>query len=93
MGVKAKKDQPQSGYVTGRDGSYQDLSGQVETSHNEAILADVSFGVALVGAIATAYLYFARPRVTSSSAPTTGSTSVSALPTAGGGALTVGGRF
>jgi tetratricopeptide (TPR) repeat protein len=93
MGVKAKSDQPASGFVTGPDGTYQDLSGKAESAHKEAVLADVGFGVALVGAITTAYLYFARPKLTSTPAPTTGSTSVSALPLRGGGAVVVGGSF
>jgi tetratricopeptide (TPR) repeat protein len=93
MGVKAKNDQPAPGFVTGPNGTYQDLSGKADSSHKEAILADVGFSIALVGAIATAYLYFARPKLTSSSAPKTGSTSVSALPIRGGGAVTVGGSF
>jgi hypothetical protein len=55
------------------------------------VMADVGFGVAVLGAAATAYLYFARPKVTASTS--TGGASVSAVPMAGGGAVLVQGCF
>jgi tetratricopeptide (TPR) repeat protein len=91
MGVKAKQDRP-SGFVTGRDGSLADLVDRSAAAHREAVLADVGFAAALVGGVAAAYLYFSRPRV----APpprVTGSTTLSALPLASGGAIFVRGFF
>jgi tetratricopeptide (TPR) repeat protein len=92
MAVRAKSDQPPSNFITGRDGTYTDLVNRENNAHREAIFADVGFGVALVAAAAAAYLYFARPKVASPA--TTGSTTVSALPLAGGGgALLLRGTF
>jgi tetratricopeptide (TPR) repeat protein len=88
MAVRAELDQPPAGYVTGLPGhTYDDFSKQQSKAHGEAQLADVGFGVALVGAIATVTLYFARPRAV---AP---STAVSVAPLAGGGAVFVQGSF
>jgi hypothetical protein len=56
------------------------------------MLADVGFGVAVVGAIAAASLYFARPRWTAAPA-TTGRATVSAAPIAGGAAVLVQGSY
>jgi tetratricopeptide (TPR) repeat protein len=88
LAVRAELDQPPANYVTGGPGhTWQDFSNQQSKAHEEAQLADVGFGVALAGAIATATLYFARPRA---AAP---STTVSAAPIAGGGAFFVQGSF
>ncbi|HLK37917.1 MAG TPA: hypothetical protein VKU41_14245 [Polyangiaceae bacterium] len=62
LGVKAKVDQPGGDFVTGRDGSYADLASRADSAHREAVLADVGFATAIVGAALTAYLYFGRPR-------------------------------
>ncbi|HEY8038819.1 MAG TPA: tetratricopeptide repeat protein [Polyangiaceae bacterium] len=91
MAVKAKQDQPRSPFVTGRDGTYADLVNRQDNAHREAVFADIGFGVSLVAAAAAAYLYLARPKV--APAPTTGSTTVSAGPLTGGGALFVQGSF
>lgn len=87
MAVRAKFDEPSPNFVTGRDGTYSDLVNRQDNAHREAILADIGFGVAVVGALATASLYFARPRATAHS------TAVSAAPLAGGGAVLVQGSF
>jgi tetratricopeptide (TPR) repeat protein len=91
MGVKARQDRP-SGFVTGRDGTLADLVDRSAAAHREAVLADVGFAAALVGGAAAAYLYFSRPRV-ASSRRVTGSTTLSALPLASGGAIFVRGFF
>jgi tetratricopeptide (TPR) repeat protein len=91
MGIKALQDQPPSNFVTGRDGTYGDLDIRRGNAFREAVIADVGFGVSAAGAIASAYLYFARPRM--AAMQTTGSTRVSAAPLAGGAALFVQGCF
>lgn len=93
FGVKAISDKPGSGFVTGRNGSYQDLVNKTNQAHTEAVVSDVGFGVALAGAAATAYLYLSRPKDAPPPAPSGGSTSVSAAPIVGGGALFVQGSF
>jgi tetratricopeptide (TPR) repeat protein len=60
-GITAVSDRP-SGFVTGRAGSYASFQDQNDRAHHWAIAADVSFGVAVAGAIAAATLYFARPK-------------------------------
>ncbi len=88
MAVRANLDEPPPNYVTGyRGNTYADLVNRQQNAHREAILADIGFGVAVVGVVATASLYFARPRVTSRS------TTVSAAPLPGGGAFLVQGSF
>ena len=93
MAVRAKLDQPPANAVTSADpaNTYTSLVNRQNNAHREAILADVGFGVALAGAVATASLFFARPRATST--PTTGSSTVSATPLRGGGAVFVQGSF
>jgi tetratricopeptide (TPR) repeat protein len=88
LAVRAWDDRPPANSVTGSKGfTFQDLQNQESNAHYEAMLADIGFGVALVGAVATTTLYFARPRATAP-APT-----VSAAPIAGGGAMFVQGSF
>lgn len=88
LAVRAWDDRPPANTVTGAKGfTYQELQNQEANAHYEAMLADIGFGVALVGAVATTTLYFARPRA-STPAPT-----VSAAPIAGGGAMFVQGSF
>lgn len=88
--IKAESDRP-SNPVTGSNLTYTQLVNRVNQAHNEAIGADIGFGVAVAAAAATAYLYLGRTRSTQSS--TTGSTTVSAAPLAGGGAFFVQGSF
>jgi len=91
LGIKALADKPPAGQVTGYNTSIQQLTSRTNTAHNEAIAADVCFGVAVAAAAVTAYLYLARPRSTAPS--TTGATTVSAAPLTGGGAFFVQGSF
>jgi tetratricopeptide (TPR) repeat protein len=90
MGIKALADRPPSPPTTSGKYTFSDLTGAADQAHREAVLADVGFGIALVAAAATAYLYFGRPRA--ASAFSTGST-VSVGPLPGGGALLLKGRF
>ena len=90
MAVKAKVDQPKSGFVTGQDGSYSDLQSRADSAHREAVIADVGFGVSIAAGVTAAVLYFARPRV-STAAKGPGLSNVSAAPLTGGGALVVQG--
>jgi len=91
MAAKAKQDQPASTFVTGRDGSYADLVNRTDLSHREAVIADIGFGVCVLGAAAAAYLLFSRPHV--GPAPAAGGARLSAVPLAGGGALRIEGAF
>lgn len=88
LAVKAEIDRPPSPFITGRNGTYADLVDRQANAHQEAIMADIGFGVAAAGAVGTAILYFARPRVMSRR-----STTVSAAPLTGGGAFFVQGSF
>jgi tetratricopeptide (TPR) repeat protein len=89
MGVKAEEDRPPSPYVTGHNGTYAQLVDGQHNAHQEAIAADIAFGIAGVAAAATAVLFFTRPRAHAR----TSSTSVSVSPLAGGGAFFVQGSF
>jgi tetratricopeptide (TPR) repeat protein len=88
LGIKALADQAPSGFVTGRDGSYQDLVNQVDGAHAEAVAADVSFAVAAVAGLAFTYLFWFR----SQGSPTVGTT-ISAVPLQRGAALMLGGTL
>jgi tetratricopeptide (TPR) repeat protein len=90
MGVKAEGDKPPANFITGKTGTYTDLVNRTNTAHQEAVVADIGFGVAVLAAAATTYLYFGRPRDT---APPSSSTTVSAAPLTGGGAFFVQGSF
>jgi tetratricopeptide (TPR) repeat protein len=93
LGIKAAADKPASNLTTGQNGlSYQQLQSRTSQAHNEAIGADVAFGVAVAAAAVTAYLYLARPRSTAPS-NTGATTTVSAAPLTGGGAFFVQGSF
>jgi tetratricopeptide (TPR) repeat protein len=92
MAVRAKHDEPPATFTTGRDGSYDILVNEQTTAHREAVLADLGFGVALVGAVAAAYLYFGRVR-TAGATTTAGSATVSATPLEGGARVFVQGSF
>jgi tetratricopeptide (TPR) repeat protein len=92
LGLKALSDRPPSNAVTGQNITYTQLVNRTNQAHNEAIVADIGFGVAVAAAAVTAYLYLARPRSTAPS--TTGATTtVSAAPLTGGGAFFVQGSF
>lgn len=83
FGVRALSLEP-SGFVTGRDGTYDDLQRRADDARTSAIIADVGFGVGVLSAALATYLYFGRTK-TSSSLHT------SAAPLAGGGAIAIGG--
>jgi len=91
MAAKAKQDQPQSNFVTGQDGSYADLVNRTDLAHREAVIADVGFGVFVLGAAAAAYLFFSRPRIVP--AVIMRGARVSASPLPGGGAVRLDGAF
>jgi tetratricopeptide (TPR) repeat protein len=93
MGVKAEQDRPPSPFITGRNGTYSDLADRQANAHQEAIMADVGFGVSAVAAAATAVLFFTRTHTVGPAAGGAGSTSVSAAPLTGGAALFVQGSF
>ena len=65
--------------------------------HTVAVVADVSFGVGIVAAAATAWLYLSRPKASAPATPATGkaSANLSITPAAArsGGGLLVGGAF
>jgi len=71
--------------------TWSEVMSAYDQAHREALLADISFGVALVAGAATAYLYFGRPRT--APAVSTGSTTVSTTPLPGGAALLMRGSF
>jgi tetratricopeptide (TPR) repeat protein len=91
MAAKAEQDKPPANFVTGKTGTYDDLVNRVNTSHQEAVVADIGFGVAILAAAATTYLFLGRTR--DAAPPSTGSTTVSAAPLTGGGAFFVQGSF
>ena len=93
MGVKAEQDRPPSPFITGRNGTYSDLVDRQANAHQEAVLADVGFGVAAVAGASAAVLFFTRTHTVGPATGTSGSTSVSAAPLTGGGALFVQGSF
>lgn len=86
FGIRAVTTRPDD-FVTGRDGSFQDLQKRTDDAHTSAVIADVGFAVGAVATLATAYLYFGR---TKEPQPTS---RVGASPTPGGGLLLVGGTF
>lgn len=108
FGILALSNKP-SGFVTGRDGTYDTLQSKTSSAHTQAIVADVGFGVGIAAALVTAYLYFARSKEATPPPPaarTRARTSSSWAPsfsaptfaptlsaTSSGGALLVGGTF
>lgn len=98
LGIHALSSRPSGDFVTGRDGSYATLEQQASDAHTVAIVADVSLGVGLIAAVATAWLYFGRPKTTAhATTPTTGKADarISIHPAAGksGGFVFLGGTF
>jgi tetratricopeptide (TPR) repeat protein len=90
MGIKAESDKPPNNFVTGKNGTFADLQNRQNTAHSEAVVADIGFGVAILAAAATTYLFLGRPR---DAAPPSSSTTVSVAPLTGGGAFFVQGSF
>lgn len=63
FGIRAVALRPGEGaFVTGRDGTYADLTARTQDAHDSAIVADIGLGVGLVAAGVTALLYFGRTR-------------------------------
>ncbi|MBS2019429.1 MAG: tetratricopeptide repeat protein [Deltaproteobacteria bacterium] len=100
FGILALSNRPGDGtFVTGRDGSYQDLQQKADDAHGQAVVADISLVVGLLAAGATAYLYFGRTK-DPESAPSTSQAKRSAwvrlpapAPLRDGGAIVWGGTF
>ncbi len=97
FGVMSLSTQPSADFLTGRDGTYADLKDRTDRAHTQAVVADVGFAVGAVGAIAAAFLYLSRPKMTAAG-PITGRVlriDGAFVGPAGttGGACGVGGRF
>jgi tetratricopeptide (TPR) repeat protein len=100
FGILALSSKP-TGFVTGRDGTYDTLQTKTSDAHTQAIVADIGFGVGIAAALVTAYLYFGRSKETAPTratrAPAHASSAASFAPSfsanASGGALLVGGTF
>jgi hypothetical protein len=90
--LKAEAEKPPTGFVTGKDGTFGDLQNRATTAHNEAVVADVGFGIGAVAAVGTILLYALRTRPVDGATTTTG-TSVSVVPLASGGAIFWRGAF
>ncbi len=94
LGIKALSDRPANGFILGKDGSLAQLNDRVDQAHDEAIVADMGFGVSIAAAAAATVLYFGRSRIPPVSSPAaSGSPKVSVTPRVGGGALVVQGSF
>jgi tetratricopeptide (TPR) repeat protein len=93
FGLLALANRPGADFTTGRDGSYDALKAKASDAHTQAVVADVGFGVGLVAAVATAYLYFGRPREARSARTPPGGLRVVPAAVASGGVLLVGGAF
>ncbi len=84
---------PTSGFITGRDGTFSDLQDRADTSHKQAVLSDVGFAVGALAGVGAILLYVLRPKE-GPKPPTLGrTTTVSAAPLHGGGAVVLGGTF
>jgi len=94
LGVKATSDRP-TNFITGVDGSYSTLVDRVHTAHEEAVAADVGFGVAVAAGVAATILYLTRTR--QGQDPSSGhglpSAMVSVAPLTGGGGIFVQGSL
>lgn len=81
--VKALNTAPPSGYVTGRDGTYEQLRARADNANRYAMYADIGYGIALAGATSAILLYALR----------TQPVSVSVSPTQTGGLVSVTGAL
>ena len=90
--LKANADKPAAGFVTGKDGTYAQLQNETNKAHNEAIAADVFYGVGIAGAAAAVLLYALRPKE-AQSPPPPASAQLSASPIPGGAAMMLTGAF
>ncbi len=94
LGIKALSDRPANPFVLGKDGTYAQVNDQVDQAHDEAIVADMGFGVSIAAAAAAAVLYFGRSKNAPIGSPSaSGTPKVSVTPRVGGGALVVQGSF
>lgn len=103
FGLKAKGDEITGTPRTDPSTSYQDLQDRNDSAKKNALFADIGFGVAIVGGVAGALLYFTRsaepskeqapgPSASTVSRPRPWTPSVALLP--GGGAMAgIGGGF
>jgi tetratricopeptide (TPR) repeat protein len=89
FGVKAAVDKPSSGFVTGRDGTYDDLVNRTNVAHNDALIADVSFGLGIGAAVTAALLYALRTKDPAKPPSAT----VSPAPLQGGAGVALSGAF
>ena len=87
FGILALANQPK-GFVTGRDGTYEQLKTRQSDAHRQAVIADIAFGVGIVATAAAAYLYFGRTKT-----PKTTAIVPAISPVASGGVLMLGGSF
>ncbi len=100
FGILALSTKPSS-FVTGRDGTYDQLQSKTSSAHTEAVVADIGFGVGIAAAVVTAYLYFGRSKEATPRADRGRPPRASVLPTIApsisaspnGGALLLGGTF
>ncbi len=94
FGILAMANRPSNGFVTGRDGTYEDLQNQANSAHTQAIISDVGFGIGIVAAAVTAYLYFGRTKEPARAPRAKSATVAPAIaPVAAGGVLLLGGSF
>jgi tetratricopeptide (TPR) repeat protein len=82
-----------SNFVTGRDGTYDELRKRTDDAHDAAIVADIGFGVGIAAAAVAAYLYFGRTKESGARRTATSGVAPSAAALPGGGGLTVKGWF
>jgi tetratricopeptide (TPR) repeat protein len=100
FGILALSNKP-TGFVTGRDGTYDTLQTKTSDAHTQALVADIGLGVGVAAVLVTAYLYFGRSKEAAKSratrAPAPASSAASFAPSfsasASGGALLIGGTF
>ncbi len=90
LGIKALADRPSSGFVIGRDGTLDELTHATHFAHDEAMIADIGFGVSIVAGVTAAILYLGRPKDAPASARLP---KVSVAPLAGGGSFLVQGSL
>jgi tetratricopeptide (TPR) repeat protein len=88
FGILAVANKPSKDFVTGKDGSYEELKTKTDDAHTQAIISDIGFGVGIIAAAATAYLYFGRTKE-----PAKRAVVPSIAPVASGGVLLLGGSF
>jgi hypothetical protein len=92
FGILALSNKP-SGFVTGRDGTFDKLQSKNDDAHTQAIVADVGFGVGIAAALVTAYLYFGRSKNPPDPKRTGFVPSAAPLHGGSGGVFMLGGSF